>query len=126
MATSGSIRKLTIEGIPFDVMADANFSEVFSQYEVEVIATSGKGMKKFTKRVPTVEGVVLGTSGADRERLKAWNEGLADLKFSYTNAAGDTAKAQGHFNIESNESEENRTTITLMPTSGNWTVFLAS
>jgi len=125
MKVGGSIRKLTIEGIPFDVMADANFSEVFSNYENEVIPTSGKGMRRMVKRVPVIEGVVLATSGADRERLRSFNTQLGDVKYSYTNAAGDTAKASGTFNIENNESEANRTTITLMP-ADEWTVFLAS
>ena len=86
----GSIRKLTIEGISFDVAADANFTEVFTNYENSMIATSGGAMRKMLKRIPSVEGVVLVTDSDERLVLKDFAEGLDLVKITYTNAAKDS------------------------------------
>lgn len=123
MKTGGSIGKLTIEGIPFNVMGDANFNEVFTEYENELIPTSGEPMLVQKKRIAQVENVILGTNAADRESLRSFNDSLDELKMSYTNAEGATAKAQGKINIDGNETENNRTTLTLLPKKP-WVVFL--
>ena len=121
---AGSNRKLTIDGISYRVAADANFSETFTKFENDVIATSGSGMKKKTKRIQRVEGVVLLTNAAERIELEAAAESIDDLKLSYQNAAGDEYKSEGTIEIEGNETEENRTSVTLLPT-GDWTPFVA-
>ncbi len=121
---AGSIRKLTIEGISFDVVADADLEEVVTEFENSMIATSGPGMRKMEKRIPTTSGIVLGTDSAGRATLKAFAERLTDLKISYTKAFGDTRKCQGAIEIENTTTMENRTTIQVLP-SGKWTEFLA-
>lgn len=113
---AGSIRKFTIEGIDFDVASDGNFSDVMSEYENSVIPTSGPGMIKKMKRVAVVEGVVLVTDGASKDAISDWADGTDPLKFSATYQSGDVKKFEGTFNIESDESEENRTTISIHPT----------
>ena len=120
--TAGSIRKLTIEGIPYRVAADANITETLTQFENSMIATSGRAMRKMIKRVPIREGVVLVTNGAEREALKAAAESVDDLKISYTNAGGDTYRCEGTIEIENNETEENRTTCQVHPRE-DWTFF---
>lgn len=124
MGTSGSIRKFSIDTIGFDVAADANLSGLLSQYENSKIPTSGPAMTKKMKRVPTIESIVLITDGPSKDTLRALNEQLADVSFSVEYASGDIWKADGTFNIESDESEENRTTISLHPT-GRWTPYFA-
>lgn len=120
---AGSLRKFTVEGIPFNVAADANFTETISIFENSMVATSGRAMRKMMKRVPVREGVVLVTNASEREILKSFAEGLDDLKISYTNAAGDTYRCQGTLEVESNETEENRTACKVMPRE-DWTPFI--
>lgn len=122
--TSGSIRKLTIEGISYDVAADANFSEDFSGYENEREATSGASMLRKTKKVQMLEGVVLKTNAQERIQLNSFAAEIEDIKISYTNANGDEYKCNGSINIESNETESNRTTISVSASTA-WTPFPA-
>jgi len=121
-AVAGSIRKFTIEGVSFDVAADANFSEIFTQWENSMVPTSGRAMRKMMKRIPSVEGVVLVTDKDQRLVLKDFAEGLDDLKITYKNAAGDSYRGEGTIEIENNETEENRTSCTIHPR-GDWTAF---
>jgi len=119
---AGSVRKFTIEGISFDVAADATLSEVFTKYENAMVPTSGGAMRKMTKRIPAVEGVVLITDADERLVLKDFAEGLDLVKITYQNAAGDSYRCEGTFEIENNETEENRTACTIQPV-GDWTKF---
>lgn len=116
------MRKFTIEGIAFNVAADANFSETFTRWENSMIATSGVAMRKMLKRIPMIEGVVLLTDSDERLVLKDFAEGLEDIKITYTNAAGDSYRGEGTIEIEGNETEENRTSCTIHPR-GDWTKF---
>lgn len=118
----GSNRKFTIEGISFNVAADASFSETFTRWENSMVATSGGGMRKMMKRTPSVEGVVLITDADERLVLKDLVEGLDDLKITYTNAAEDSFRGEGTIEIENNDTEENRTSCTIHPR-GDWTKF---
>jgi hypothetical protein len=119
---AGSIRKLTIEGISFDVAADATFSEIFTNFENAMVPTSGLAMRKMTKRIPAVEGVVLITDADERLVLKDFAEGLDNVKITYQNAATDSYRCEGTIEIEGNETEENRTACTIQP-AGVWTKF---
>jgi hypothetical protein len=121
---AGSNRKLTIEGVSYEIAADANFSEMISSFENSMIPTSGSNMRKMIKRVNTVEGVVLVTDADERIALKSVADSIDDVKLSYTNAAGDTYKATGAIEVETNETEENRTNCILLPR-GDWTPFVA-
>jgi hypothetical protein len=124
MSVAGTPRAFTIEGIPFDLAADVNVSRMLNGYENSKIATSGSAMSKKIKRVPTAESVVLVTNEREKDQLRSFADGLDDLKFSFTWISGDVVKCQGIFNIESDESEENRTTIVVHPTD-QWTFFPA-
>lgn len=121
---SGSIKKVTLNGVTFDVMGDANVSEVGSGVSNEMIPTSGRMVRKTTKRVQAREGVVLACNGSERELLKALSESSEDFPMSYETAGGDTYRATGVIEFESRETEENRATVTLLPR-GEWSTFLA-
>jgi len=121
---TGTLRKLTIEGISFNVAADADISEVMTNYEVTRIPTSGPSMKKMVRRIPAREGIVLITNAAERENLKSFAEQIADVKVSYTNAAGDEYKCEGSIEVENNTTQENRTTVRVDPKE-DWTAFIA-
>lgn len=122
---SGTPKKVTLDGVTFDVMADTNISEVGSSVENEGVPTSGRTMRKQTKRVENREGVVLACNGAERDILKGFSENSKDIPMSYETAGGDVYRApNGFIEFENRETEENRATITMIPRDG-WESFLA-
>ncbi len=52
--TVGSIEKVTLDGITFDVMGDANASATKGKYENENIPTSGKNVQKRPQDLKTL------------------------------------------------------------------------
>ena len=122
--TSGSIRKVTLDGITFDVPADANFKETPSQYETDAIPTSGRNIKKMTKRVRVVDGVSIICNGAERELLKDLAEGHKDIPMSYETAGGDVYRATGWIEFESRETEELKATVKMFPRNNRWEAFV--
>lgn len=119
---SGSIRKFTVEGISFRVMADANVSRRPTAVENTMIPTSGAAMQKKMKVTPSMEGVVLGVNGDEMESLKSFAEGMELIKVTIEMANGDQYRCTGQIEIEAHESEENRATVTVHP-DGDWTFF---
>lgn len=122
---AGSIPQLILDGSPFDVMADANISEVGSGFEIDFIPTSGRHMKKMTRRVETRESVVLACNGAEREILVALAERVEDFSMSYETAGGDIYRTTGSIEFETRETEELRATIKMFPRT-KWQPFVAS
>lgn len=122
--SAGTPRKFTIEGISFDLAGDVNISRMLSIYENSKIPSSGKAMTKKVKRVATAESIVLLTVEREKEQLRVFAEQLEDVKFSITWINGDVVKCEGVFNIESDESEEQRTTI-VVHASDRWTFYPA-
>lgn len=120
----GAIRKVTLDGITFDVFPDANVKEVGSAWENSAVPTSGRTMRKMMKRVEEREGIVLACNGAERDILKGFADGTVDIPMSYVTAAGDIYSAAGFIEFESRETEENRATIKMIPRS-DWTARLA-
>jgi len=123
--TTGSIRKLTLDGVTFDVMADTNVNEMGSRYEVEAVPTSGRSLKKMVRRSEDRESVVVACNGAEREILKELAERIEDYSMSYETAAGDVYRTTGFIEFESRETEESRATLKLIPRD-RWESFVAS
>jgi hypothetical protein len=121
---AGSIRKFTIEGISFRVMADANFSRKPTNVENTMVPTSGVAMQKKVRMIPVLESVVLAVNAEEMETIKSFAEGLDLVKVMYETAAGDQYRAEGQIEIEAHESEENRANVTVQP-AGDWTLFPA-
>jgi hypothetical protein len=119
---TGSIRKFTIEGISYRVMADANLSRRPINVENAMIPTSGKAMQKKTRMIPALEGVVLACNAEEMEAIKSYAEGLEPIKITYQTAAGDEYRCTGQINIEAHESEEGRVNVTVQP-QDDWTMF---
>lgn len=120
----GSIRKVTLGGVTYDVFADSNFSEVGSPYENESVPTSGRPMRKLTRRPYNVESVVLACNGAERVLLEELAGPGEDITLSYQTANGDVRRATGWIEFETRETEEGRAAIQLHPRT-NWDMFLA-
>jgi hypothetical protein len=121
---SGSIRKFTIEGIPFRVSADTNVSRKPTNVENDMIPTSGNSMQKKTKVTPKAEGFNLIVNEEEAETIKSFAEGLDIIKVSYETANGSVYRCEGQIEAEAHESEENKMTVTVMP-DGDWTSFPA-
>jgi hypothetical protein len=124
MTVSGSVRNLTLDGISFPVAADANLSEMGSQFENDMVPTSGDNLLKKTKRAQKVEGVVLIVDSVERELLRDLNDRTEDFAISYETADGTVRSTSGQIQFDTRETEENRATITLLPR-GGWNTLTA-
>ena len=122
---SGSIRSVTLAGIPYNVAADANINNLMTEYETSRIPTSGQSMKKMMRRIAQAESVVLVLDGTDRENLRQTAEAVADIEMSYETLAGDLYTSTGSINVEGWESEDNRVTVVMQPNEG-WTAYVNS
>ena len=122
---SGSIRKATLDGVPYEVAADSNISEVGSAYQNELVPSSGGNMRKMTKRAEQREGLVLLVDASERSNLRTLADRDTAFPMSYTTADGSVYRATGWIEFENRETEENRAAITLLP-EGEWEEFIAS
>lgn len=118
---TGSLRKVTINGITFDAAADTNFSFTPTNFENSVIATTGSGMVKKMKRVPVIESLPLVVDGEKLAQLVSLDGAQNEYKFSITLQSGTELKGKGVFQSESYENEEGRYNIQIHPT-GDWTI----
>jgi len=127
MANSGTVRRVTINGATYDVPADINITFNRSSFETEGVPTSGRTMFKMTRRVPTMESVVLMTDPSEAEALRAVAESLADATIAVELADGSTYRTSGKINYENWETEENRSAIVIIPSKVKdaWTPFIA-
>lgn len=121
---SGTLRSATINGVAYDVMADTNVSIMLNEYENESVATSGKPVHKKTKRVAQVESLVLATSWEEKKDLIDIANSTDTITLGLEFAGGDQIDGEGQINLDSDESEENRTTVKLMPDHG-WAILSA-
>lgn len=121
---AGTIRKLIINGITFDVMADADITETGSKYLNEPLPTSGRNMRKMTKRPQTREGFVIACNPAEQVTLINIADSLAIIPLSYTRADGSQFRATGWIEFESVTTMENRGTVKLFEQT-EWQVFVA-
>ena len=121
---SGTLRGVSIEGIPYRVAADVNVTFTVSTFEKSKVPSSGRAMTKMVKRVPAMEGIQLLVNGSELNAIKVAAEALEDVKFSVEMASGDVYKSEGAVELENYESEEARANIQFLP-SEDWTPFLA-
>lgn len=119
---TGSIRKLTLDGLPFNVAPDTNISEIGSAYENSAVAGSSFNIKKMMKRSETRENVVLLTDSEEREALRELADRTEDFPISYETAEGSTFRTDGWIDFENRETEESRSTIKLFPRT-RWRLF---
>ena len=124
---SGTVRRVVINGVTYDVPADINITFNRSSFTLEGVATSGKTMMKYTRRVPTMESVILMTNPAEAEELNNISETLADVTIAVELADGSVYRTTGRINYENMETEENRSSIMIIPakTKSAWTPVIA-
>ncbi len=111
----GTPRKVTLDGITFDVMADTNISEMGSRFENEAVPTSGRTMKKMTRRSQGAESITLACNGEERTLLREFDERTESFPMSYELASGDVYRTTGFIAFENRETEEHRATIQMHP-----------
>lgn len=124
MSVSGSIRKVTVDGIPYNAAADANAAKT-PTFEVEGVPHSGGNNIKYTKMSGQVESLTLIAAPTEYETLEGSRDGLAAIPLSYELADGSVWRTQGFINLANYESEENRVDLTMIPETGLWDLFAA-
>lgn len=72
---SGSVKKLTINGVTYRVLSDTNVTLQPSEYKNEAIPHSGGNMRRMTKQVRELTGVAIACNATEREALRALAEG---------------------------------------------------
>ena len=113
--TVGTPKKVTIDGTTFDVMADANFSQIKGRFANENVPTSGKNLTKKTVRPQNVESVNVAANSEEAELLKQFSERTFNYPISYEIASGDVFRAVGGINFESHDTETGVAAIQLLP-----------
>jgi len=121
----GTLRKVVIDGVTYDVFADCNISFNRTDFEIEGQATTGKTLFKMKRRIQNIEGLDLATTPAEMETLKSKSDSLADKTLAVTLADGSTYRSTGRVHYDKYESETGKSTVKLIP-SGTWTPFLAN
>jgi TRAP-type uncharacterized transport system substrate-binding protein len=121
---SGSLRSVTLAGLPYAVSAEAGATAILTGWENSRIAHSGGSMRKMIKRVRTVSGVVLILGGSDRSNLTALADSSEDITLAFEDASGNSYKATGSIEFENWETEDNKCTLT-MQAEDEWTPVLA-
>ena len=119
MGDTGSLRKCTIAGVAYRVIADADLSQTPTSYENSTIATSGNAVIKQEKRTEDARDLILFTSPDEIKTLKrVQDEGVA-VSLSYQESNKTSWRSTGTINIETRTTMENRTTVSLLP-NGEW------
>lgn len=119
---AGTIKKVTLDGVTYDVPADINISEMGSGFENTLIPTSGRNVLKQVKRAEIREGVVLILNDQEMDVLTALASQQESLPMSYQLASGTVKRATGWIEFTNRETEENRGTVILLP-EGTWSTF---
>lgn len=120
---AGSIRKLTLDGVSYDVFSDADVSEVGSRFENTALTTSGRTILKQSKRVETRDSVVVACNAAEREQLRSLADRGTEFSMSYETADKAVYRAVGFINFNNRTTQEMRAELQLIPV-GEWEAFL--
>lgn len=121
---AGTMAKLTLSGIGFDCVSDADWTEVFAGFTNSILQTSGGGVVVQEARVREVTGVQISLQKGDRGLLKAIIEDGNIIDMSYRNRDGDRYSGRGTVNTDGRTTMRNVATLSLLPV-GDWTEELA-
>lgn len=121
--SAGSVRSVKIDGIPFNVAADANIS-LNPRVEKESIPHSGGNMVKETTVAANVEAVKLILSPSEYDLLTGLTDN--DIPLSYEMADGSVLRSEGAVNLGSFVTEDSSCEVMFLTSTGNWEIFSAS
>jgi hypothetical protein len=72
---AGSLKSVSIAGVTYCVLGDANLSLLPAEYKNEALPTSGGNIRKMTKQVRALTAVTISCNAQERETLRAIAEG---------------------------------------------------
>lgn len=123
MGKFGSARKCLIDGIAYNIAADANISRTPRLLSEAIPHSGGNDMKETTQHGGHESNTLI-LSEQEHETLTTLHEsGRDDIPMSYTMASGSVYTGKGWFNMEPYESEEGRCDITLYSKTGKFDLF---
>ena len=120
----GTMSKLTLDGVSFDCVSDADWTEVFAGFTNSILQTSQGGVVVQETRTREVSGVQVSLQKGDRGQLKGIIENGKIINISYKNRDGDRYSGRGTVNTDGRTTMRNVATLTLLPI-GDWTEELA-
>ena len=123
--SAGSIRSVSVDGIPYNAAADANIAKN-PRTEKESIPHSGGNMTKRTIVAAMAEGIKLILTPSEYEVLEAQSEALGDIPLSYVRADGSSDKTVGEVNLGQYVSDDSSCEVQFLTSTGVWDVFAAS
>lgn len=121
MAVSGSIRKVTLAGVTYDVKADSDPTHV-GDVNTEGIRHSGGTLMKKELMVANIESVDLIVDSTQELNLRALALQEENFPMSLTYADNSVKSAEGQIMIENRTAQENTMPITMIP-DGEWDIF---
>jgi len=125
MGAAGSIRGANIDGIPYNVAADADIS-LNNREEIESVPHSGGNMQKVTIVAGNAEAVKLIVTSAEYDTLRQQAAGLEDIPLSYTEADGSVYRTVGRVMVGARQTNESSCEVQFLTSTGNWEIFAAS
>ena len=123
--SAGSVRGVKIDGIPFNVAADANIS-LNPRIEKESIPHSSGNMTKRTFAAAMAESVKLILTPAEYANLVSLNDGQGNIPMSYEMADGSSIKSEGEVMLSTYQTDDSSCEATFLTSTGNWEIFSAS
>lgn len=120
----GTLSKVVIDGMTFDVFPDSKVSYNPSDFEIEAQVTTGDALFKMTKRIPAMEGLELACTLNQLEILKEKSNSVADITLAVEFADASIYRSSGRIKTDNWESDTGKISVDLLPKRG-WTAFLA-
>jgi hypothetical protein len=118
---TGSLRNVKIDGVQYNVAADANVAKTPTKSREAVVHSGGNSIKE-TKLHGNVEALTLIVTPSELETLEQVGLGVT---LSYTLADLSVYTTQGTISLDNQESEEGRVEVTMIPDTGIWDLFAA-
>jgi hypothetical protein len=123
MGNVGTVNRVVINGVTYDVPADINITFNRAGFTIEDLPTSGKTLFKYVRKTPSMENVILSMTEEEMEELNNVAETLSDCTLAVELASGYTYRTTGRISFENWESETGRGTVKFLPnkTKNAWT-----
>ena len=122
---SGSLREAKIDGIPYNVAADANVA-LTTRVEKEAVPHSGGNAVKETLVAGSVEAVKLIVTPSEYALLLNASENPDDIPMSVAFRDGSVFRSQGTIKLGPYQSEDFSCEVEFLTTTGVWENFSAS
>ena len=111
---AGSLQKVVIAGVTYDAVGEADAQRA-SGVSRENKPTSGDAIQILLKQSPNIEGVTLSLTAGQYDDLEAISKGVDDVSMTIVYPNGDSLKADGNINLDTQSSANGTADVTLMP-----------